>query len=227
MKINIKEIRTLTVALAVLALFVSTISAQPIATDFGVNDVSGSTNTFISVPVSITNVQKESIAGIALDISFDSSIINLTEVQKGDLTSAWDSPSLNLTDGRISIVFGGRGTEIPVGKSGSVAILNFSVIGAPGAKSPINISGIQLSGLEGTVGTASAKDGILTVVGNISGTTLTVKSTDVKKTVNISRLPIGTTVQFVLNNGVPVIIKAEDDGTAKSRRGRDTISLQV
>lgn len=166
MEKNIKEIRKLTIALTVLVLFISTASAQPKAAYFGVNDVSGYLNTFVLIPVNITNVQNESIVGIVFDISFDPSVINLTKdhVQKGDLTSGWNSPNLNPANGRISIVFGSSGTEIPIGGSGSVVILNFSVVGTPGAKSALNISAIQLSGLEGVLGTASAKNGTFTTI---------------------------------------------------------------
>ncbi len=167
MEKNMKRVRELAIALAALALLVSTISAQPTAIDFGVDDTSGDPNTFVLVPVNITEVQNESIAGIVFNISFDPDIINLTEdrVQKGDLTSAWDSPGFNPANGRISIVFNGSGTEIPINVSGSVVLLNFSVVGAPGAKTAMNISGIQISNLTGTVGTASARNGTFTVEG--------------------------------------------------------------
>ncbi|HMB44326.1 MAG TPA: hypothetical protein VKL21_00745, partial [Candidatus Methanoperedens sp.] len=78
MEKNMKRIRKLAIALAALALLVSSISAQPMAIDFGVNDTSGDPNTFVKVPVNITDVQNESIAGIIFDISFNSSVINLT-----------------------------------------------------------------------------------------------------------------------------------------------------
>ena len=162
---EIKKNRKIIMAISVLVLAVSITSAQPMAINIGVSDTHGNPNTFVLVPVNITNVQNESIVGIVFDISFDPSSINLTKnhVQKGYLTSAWDSPSLNPANGRISIVFGGSGTEIPINGSGSVVVLNFSVVGAPGAKSALNISGIQLSGLEGALGTASANNGTFTI----------------------------------------------------------------
>jgi Cohesin domain len=174
---EIKKNRKIIMAISVLVLAVSITSAQPMAINIGVSDTHGNPNTFVLVPLNITNVQNESIVGIVFDISFDPSSINLTRnhVQKGDLTSAWDSPSLNPANGRISIVFGGSGTEIPINGSGSVVVLNFSVTGAPGAKSALNISGIQISGLEGALGTASANNGTFTIEGqpaekSISGT---------------------------------------------------------
>jgi len=164
---KLKGTRVLAAPLAVLILFISIASSQPMAADFGVDDTFGYPDTFSEVPINIIYVQNESVAGIVFDISFDPGVIALNEesVQKGNLTSAWDLPSLNPANGRISIVFGGNGTEIPTGESGSVIILNFSVIGSHGAKSPINISKIQLSGLEGTLGTASSKNGTFTIEG--------------------------------------------------------------
>ncbi len=170
MKNSMKRVRELAIALAALALLVSLISAQPMAIDFGVNDTSGDPNTFVLVPVNITEVQNDSIAGIDFDISFNSSVINLTKdrVQKGDLTSSWDSPGFNPANGRISIVFNGSGTEIPINVSGSVVLLNFSVVGAPGEKSAMNISRIQISNLSGTLGTASARNGTFIIEGQQS-----------------------------------------------------------
>ena len=93
MKKTIKEIRKLTMVVTVLTMFISIVWAQPMVTDIGVNDVSGEPNTIVSIPVNVTNVQKESIAGIVFDVTFDSSVINLTKAQKGDLTVGWDTPS--------------------------------------------------------------------------------------------------------------------------------------
>jgi len=177
MKRTIKRIRELVTALAMLILFASSISAQPMAIGIGVNDTSGHPDTFVKVPVIITNEQNESnesIASIIFDISFNSSVINLTRdrVQKGDLTSAWGPPRFNPDNGRISIVFNGSGTEIPINESGSVVILNFSVVGAPGATSAMNISRIQIGNLSGALGTVSARNGTFIIEdkpGAISG----------------------------------------------------------
>jgi hypothetical protein len=165
---EIRNNRKLIMALSALMLAISIAAAQPTATNFGVSNAFGDPNTFVLVPVNITNVQNGPIAGIIFDISYDSSIINLTKerVQRGDLTSGWDSPDYNPVNGRISIVSGGSGTEIINGTSGSVVILNFSVVGAPGAKSVLNISRIQLSDPTGfNIGTVTAKNGTFTITG--------------------------------------------------------------
>jgi hypothetical protein len=170
MKQIMKGIIKLAIALEVLMLMVSSAGAVPTAMDFGVNDTSGNPDTFVKVPVNITDVHNDSIASIRLEISYDPKVINLTrdQVIKGDLTSEWESPSFNPAKGKISIVIETNTTTIPTGASGSVVILNFSVVGAPGAKSAMNISGIELSDLQGAVGTAPARNGTFTIKGQPS-----------------------------------------------------------
>src|SRR3972149_1405345 len=169
MEKNIKKLGKITIALAVLIITISAAAALPTANNFGVKDATGDQNTYVEVPVNITNVQNDSIASIIFDITFDPSVLNLTKVNMekkaalGDLTSQWDSPFFNPLNGRIGLVYGGSGTEIPVGASGSVVMLNFSVVGAPGSQSTMNISRIQLSNLTGNVGTATPMNGIFTV----------------------------------------------------------------
>ncbi len=151
---------------AALILITSTAAAQPTAANFGVNDASGNPNTFVLVPVDITNVQNGSVAGIGFSIAFDPNVLSLTAagVSRGDLTTLWDSPGYNPISGQIYIVTAAA-NAIPNGSTGSVAVLNFSVVGASGATSVINISRIQLSDINGNVGTAPAKSGIFTVTG--------------------------------------------------------------
>jgi hypothetical protein len=163
-----KMMKKLILSIAVLMLAVSTTVAQPTATNLGVSDANGTQGTFVLVPVNITNIQNGPIAGIIFTLNFNSSVINLnkTRVTLGDLTSSWEPPSVNPTTGIIAINYAGSGTEIPNGTSGSVVILNFSVIGSPGATSSMTISGIQLSDPDGNVGfTTPAKNGNFTVSG--------------------------------------------------------------
>lgn len=192
---NIKEIRKLMTTLAVFLLVASTAAAIPSATNIVINDASGNPNTFVNVPVNITNVLNEPIAGIVLDISYDSSVINLTasSVEKGTLTSAWDSPNFNPANGLLSIVYHGAGTEIPVASSGSIVVLNFSVVGAPGTSSVMNINAIQLSNIAGDIGTASAVNGTFTVpggqVGDLTSIVISPSAT--------TTLTVGGTQQFM------------------------------
>ncbi len=162
-------IRKSILSIALLMLVISTVLAEPTASNFGVTDAQGNQSIFVLVPVNITNAQNGPIAGIVFDISFNSSVINLTSanVNRGDLTSGWDSPVYNPATGLIQFVYGGSGTEIPDGVTGSVIILKFSIVGSPGSKTNMSISGIQLSDLNGSIGTAPAKNGIFVVANGI------------------------------------------------------------
>ncbi len=152
----------------VFAALILTVSAaaQPTASSFGVSDASGNQNTFVLVPVNITNVTNGPLAGIIFNVTFDPSVLNLIAVTNGDLTSLWDAPLYNATTGKISIVTTAANAT-QNGSTGSMVVLNFSVVGAAGTTSAINISGIQLElgGINGSLGTAPAKNATFRVYG--------------------------------------------------------------
>ena len=157
---------TVLVLSAVFATVVLLALAVPTATDFGIDDARGYQNTYVLVPVNITNAQNGPIAGIGFNISYNKSVINVVGIQAGSLASDWDFSTgyANYSWGTaVAIVFNGSGTEIGDGSRGPTVILNFSVVGAPGATSPMNITDIQLSDLSGNVGTAPAKNGTFTI----------------------------------------------------------------
>ncbi|MBE0516139.1 MAG: lamin tail domain-containing protein [Methanophagales archaeon] len=143
-------------------------SAQPTANEFGVENALGDSGTNVMVPVNITNTQNGPIISIGFDIFYDNGVINVVGVQRGDLTSNWDSPSYNNFDWgtRVTIVYDGvTDHAIQNGMTGSVVLLNFGVSGTPGSTSRMNLTGIGLSDTEYTVGTAPAKNGTFTVTG--------------------------------------------------------------
>ena len=143
------------------------ILAASTADNFGVDDATGYPGTNVLVPVNITNVQNGPIISLIFNISYDKSVINVVDVQEGDLTSDWDSPIYN--NGfdwgtRVAIVYDGIVEHgIQNGMSGSVVVLKFSVIGEAGETSPMDFSDIQLSGTDYNVGTAPAKNGTFTI----------------------------------------------------------------
>ena len=152
------------VMLSVLVVVMS-VSAQPTAESFGVNDASGDVGTYVIVPVNITNAQDGPIAGVIFDISYDTGILNVVGAERGDLTSGWDTPSkYNHAWGtRVSIV-GTTANAIQNGSTGSVVLLNFSLVGV--GSSSMNLSNIQLSDVSGMlIGTATPDDGTFTVTG--------------------------------------------------------------
>jgi hypothetical protein len=154
-------------AIVLLSLLVTMtpVSAQPTAVSFGVESGTGVLGINVLVPVNLTNVQNGPITSVIFDISYNTGIIRVAGVQRGDQTSTWDAPSyFNHPWGtRVSIV-GIAANAIPNGSTGSVVLLNFSLVGV--GSSSMNLSNIQLSDVSGmNIGTAPAKNGTFTVTG--------------------------------------------------------------
>jgi hypothetical protein len=145
---------------------VTTASAAPTADSFGVDDANGYKNTYVLVPVNITNVTDGPIICITFDILYDSSVIDVVKILKGDLTSFWDTPTINDFAGGtyVSIVYDGNvENAIQNGSNGSVVVLNFSVIGEHGETSRMNLTNISLSDQSYDDGPAPPKNGTFTV----------------------------------------------------------------
>ena len=144
----------------------------PTADYLEVEDASGRSGTHVEVPVNIANVTNGPVQGIRLRVDYNESVLNLTSISNGNLTSAWTR--LQLGEDRHNMVIATTdytGDAIPDGSSGSVVLLNFSVVGLPGDTSPMNLSLIELSNPDGEVGTAPAKNGTFVVskLGIIAG----------------------------------------------------------
>lgn len=86
--------RTIPCGISIVALFlviaVIPVLAQPTADSFGVNDASGDPETYVIVPVNITNATNRPIQAIVFNIAYDKSVINITSVLRADLTSNWN-----------------------------------------------------------------------------------------------------------------------------------------
>ncbi|RZN44285.1 MAG: hypothetical protein EFT35_00115 [Methanophagales archaeon ANME-1-THS] len=142
--------------------------ALPTAASFGVEDASGDKETYAVVPVNISTVQNGPVICIIFDIAYDTIVVNVVEVQRGDLTSTWDPPDFNnfAWGTRVAIVYDGNTTNgIQDGTTGSVVNLNFSIKGTPGSSCGMNLSNIQFSDTGYSVGTASAKNGTFSILG--------------------------------------------------------------
>jgi hypothetical protein len=139
------------------------VSAQPTAESFGVGDASGDSGTYVEVPVTITNVRNGPVQGIRLRVDYNENVLNLTSINNGDLTSAWTALQLGVDRHTITIATAYTDRAIPNGRSGSVVLLNFHVIGSQGATSPMSMTLIELSNPDGVVGTAPARNGLFTV----------------------------------------------------------------
>ena len=141
-------------------------SVIPTADNFGVEDASGDKDTNAVVPVIITNAQNGPVVCIIFDIAYDKSVINVMDVQKGTLTSFWDSPVMNNFEWgtRVSIVYDGQPAHaLQNASTGSVVLLNFSVTGNLGETSMMNTTNIQLADTTYQVGTAPPKNGTFSI----------------------------------------------------------------
>jgi hypothetical protein len=143
--------------------------AQPTAESFGVEDASGDSGTYVEVPVTITNVTNGPVQGIRCRVDYNENVLNLTGINNGDLTPAWIQ-QLGADRHTITIATAYTDRAIPNGRSGSVVLLNFHVIGSQGATSPMSMTLIELSNPDGVVGTAPARNGMFTVTGESRST---------------------------------------------------------
>jgi hypothetical protein len=164
------RLKTLIVSLGILTALVLAAApssfALPTADNFGVDNTSGYKDTYAVLPMIITNAQNGPIISLIFDIVYDTTVINVVEVQRGDLTSTWDSPVFNnfAWGTRFLIVYDGNTSHgIQNGTTGSVALLNFRLVGTSASTSQMNLSNIQLSDTGYVVGTAPARNGTLSI----------------------------------------------------------------
>ena len=195
---------TLLLLTAALGTFAALTLSLPTATNFGVDDTSGYKNTHVLVPVNITNVQNGPVPCIKFDVLYDNRVLNVTDVQRGTLTSDWDIPAYFNHDWgtRVAIVYNPVDAHpIQNGSTGSVVLLNFSVIGVSGDTSWMDFANIQLA--EGypnyQIGTAPANNGtftLLTQSGTINGQVTDVKGTGLRTvTVTLTTRDSGVVVE--------------------------------
>lgn len=149
------------------------VSAQPTADSFGVDDASGTHGASVIVPVNITTVSNGPLLGMIFNIVYDKNVINVTDVLKGNLTSNWNNFDYNnsVTWGTRVYMTGASEYAIANGSSGSVALLNFSVIGTRGEMTNMNFTYVNISFSDDTgykEGTAPPKNGTFTVSGTQS-----------------------------------------------------------
>jgi hypothetical protein len=157
---------------AVLVLFVMLMmathvsAAQPTADSFGVTNASGAPGTYVTVPVNSTNTSNGPILGIVFNIAYDRNVINVIDVSQGDLTTNLTVLNSNFDGGTRILLVGPTVYAIPNGSSGSVVLLNFSVIGGPPYETKMNLSTIELSDISGyNIGPAPARNGTFYVTG--------------------------------------------------------------
>jgi hypothetical protein len=175
MRLHIMNEKTLSCGISALVLFVVlailpfvVVAAQPGADSFGVTDATGVLGTQVIVPIIITNTSNGPIETVIFNIAYDKTVINVTGVSRGDLTSTWNVVGVNsnFAWGTRVLVSSGQITHaIPDGSSGSVASITFSVERTAEPYSYMTISDIQLSDPAGELGSAPARNGLFYVAG--------------------------------------------------------------
>ena len=157
-----RRIKTvLVVVFSVFAVTTLLAMAQPTATNLYVEDANGYKNTTISLPVNIVDTQN-GVAGIEFELVYNKSVLNLTQIRKGDLFD--DSSSMldkKGEQGDYTILV--TGYSLTDGSNGSIVVCDFSITGEPGETSLVNLSNINLYNKMGETGTASANNGTFTI----------------------------------------------------------------
>jgi hypothetical protein len=157
---------TMAIAFTLPIVCASPAFALSTADTVGVADASGDPGTYLEVPVTITNVQNGPIISMIFDVIYNNDALSVVDVQKGALTSFWDSPTMNnfAWGTRVSVVYDGLNSHgVEDGAIGSVVLLNVSVSGEPGETSRINLTNIQFSDTTYELGTAPVKNGTFTI----------------------------------------------------------------
>jgi len=146
---------------AMVMVMVMLASAQVLqmADELRVENATGNPGDYVLVPVNITNVKSGPIMVIGLRHSYNTSVLNLTGVEFGDLTKeGWA-----LTIGKKIILDTGTDNAMLSGSTNSIVLLNFSVIGKPGETSYMNLTDIVLVNISYQGGTIPAKNGTFTI----------------------------------------------------------------
>lgn len=131
---------------------------------YDISSTQGKKGENVVVAVKISNrLKTDSIYTAILEVSYNKTVLNLTDIGTGSLTSGWGI-LFNANKDRVSLYFEGNGTEIHPEASGEIAKLNFSIKGEPGSQSFVNITSMQVSNVRADVDEVSGTNGRVKVV---------------------------------------------------------------
>jgi hypothetical protein len=149
------------VLISVFAMAMPATAVLQMADEFGVSNASGDTGTYVEVPVTIMNATNGPIQAMQFKVQYDTGVLDLSSVEFGDLTATGWSKTVGLN----IVLDTDVGNALPDSSTGSVVILNFSVIGAPDTETDMNITDILFSNIDFQAGIAPAKNGMFYVTG--------------------------------------------------------------
>ena len=130
-------------------------------------DETGGQNAIVNIPVNVANL--DGLAAADLTVTFDESVLNALDASTGNLIPGWSMSANVDTNGEISLSMASPGGT--VAGSGELAVLEFEVVGSPGAITALSLSNILLNG--GAIPTETAPGSFqVDLVYDVSGSVL-------------------------------------------------------
>jgi len=156
-----KTLLVMGISLFVTILTPSIFAQLQMANEIQVPDVVITQGNNIIMPINLTSTTNGPIQTIMFNVEYNSSVIELSSIEPGDLTPVSNGWQHILGDNNRSITIATITKEnaIANGSTGSLVLLNFSVVGQKGDFSYVNISGLDISNTALQHGTATIKNG--------------------------------------------------------------------
>ena len=104
-------------------------------------DTGGGQNATVQIPINLANVQ--GLAAASLTVTFDESVLDALGATTGSLTPGWSLVANTNTSGQVRISMASSGGT--VSGAGTLALLEFDVVGSPGAISILHPTNILLN----------------------------------------------------------------------------------
>ena len=149
----------------IVSLIPASFAQLLMANEIEIPDIVCSPGDKILIPVNLINTMNGPVQTIMFDVEYNDGVIELVGVNPGDLTPISEEWQHILGENKKSVMVATTRLEnaIPNGSTGSLVILNFSVIGEPSDVSSLNISDLDMSNTNLQHGIAPIKNGTLTV----------------------------------------------------------------
>jgi subtilisin family serine protease len=107
----------------------------------GFPSAQGGQGQIVEIPLNIANLQ--GLASASVSVSFDPGVLSARVASRGTLTSGWLFAANTLTPGVVTLSMASNGGA--VSGSGSIAVIEFDVVGQPGQVSPLTITSASLN----------------------------------------------------------------------------------
>ena len=151
--------------LALLVIVLMGLSVQAFAATVSIPDTDVEGGKTIEVPVMVDNGAR--VAGFQFAVNYDASMLQATGASAGDLTSGWMvTPNTNeagqLKVAGVSMTL----QELGSGSKGSIAKLQFKVIGKAAKKNTLQFTVCSLSDSEGKKIASTCKEGQIKIKGS-------------------------------------------------------------